>query len=82
LSYYSLNDADPSRVAGAQFLNSVTARVTTQFGGIVADGSCQAGSGFGGGRCAAGLLIKVPNGNCNIHLSLEGHELLAGAIAT
>ena len=35
----------------------------------------------GGTPCAAGLLIKLPDGTCNIHPSPEGHELLAHAIA-
>jgi len=84
LSYYSLSYSDPAAVAGAQFLNSVIAGVTTAFGGIVADGfaAFQAPSAaFGGSPCAAGLLIKLPDGTCNIHPSPAGHRLLAAAIA-
>lgn len=84
LSYYSLSYSDPAAVAGAQFLNSVIAGVTTAFGGIVADGfaAFQAPSAaFGGDPCAAGLLIKLPDGTCNIHPSPAGHRLLAAAIA-
>jgi len=84
LSYYSLSYSDPASVAGAQFLNSVIAGVTTAFGGIVADGfaAFQAPSAaFGGSPCAAGLLIKLPDGTCNIHPSPAGHRLLAAAIA-
>ena len=84
LSYYSLSYSDPAQVAGALFLNSVIAGVTTSFGGIVADGFGAfqtASAGFGGNPCAAGLLITLPNGSCNIHPSAEGHQLLAAAIA-
>jgi hypothetical protein len=33
-----------------------------------------------GSPCAAGLLIKLPDGTCNIHPSPAGHLLLAQAI--
>lgn len=84
LTYYSLSYSDPARVAGAQFLDSVIAGVTTASGGIVADGfaAFQAPSlAFGGDPCAAGLLIKLPDGTCNIHPSPAGQRLLAAAIA-
>jgi lysophospholipase L1-like esterase len=84
LTYYSLNYADPAQVAGALFLDSVIANVTTADGGIVANGfaAFQAPSAaFGGDPCAAGLLIKLPDGSCNIHPSPQGHQLLAAAIA-
>jgi lysophospholipase L1-like esterase len=84
LTYYSLSYSDPAQVAAAQFLNAVVAGVAGLYGGIVADGfgAFQTGSSaFGGDPCAAGLLIKLPDGTCNIHPSLKGHQLLAGAIA-
>ena len=84
LEYYSLSYSDPTAVAGTQFLNSVIANVTTANGGVVADGfSAFEGPSvpFGGDPCAAGLLIKLPDGTCNIHPSPTGQRLLAGAIA-
>lgn len=84
LTYYSLSYSDPAQVAAAQFLDSVIAGVTTANGGIVADGfTAFAGpsAAFGGDPCAAGLLIKLPDGTCNIHPSAAGHRLLAEAIA-
>lgn len=84
LSYYSLSYSDPSQLAAAEFLNSAIAGVTTAFGGIVADGlGAFAGPSLahGGDPCAAGLLIKLPDGTCNIHPSAAGHRLLAAAIA-
>lgn len=84
LTYYSLSYSNPVVLAGAQFLDSVLAGVTTANGGIVADGldAFKGPSlGFGGDPCAAGLLIKLPDGTCNIHPSPAGHRLLAAAIA-
>ncbi len=84
LTYYSLSYSDPTAVASAQFLNSVIAAVTTANGGIVADGFTAfegPSLAFGGDPCAAGLLIKLPDGSCNIHPSPAGHRLLAAAIA-
>jgi lysophospholipase L1-like esterase len=83
LTYYSLNYNDPAQVAGALFLNSVIAGVATLNGGIVANGFAAfqgPSAGFAGDPCAAGLLIKLPGGTCNIHPSPAGHRLLAAAI--
>ncbi len=84
LSYYSLSYSDPTQLAVTQFLNSVIAGVTMANGGIVADGFTAfegPSLAFGGDPCAAGLLIKLHNGTCNIHPSPTGQRLLAGAIA-
>lgn len=84
LTYYSLSYSDPAAIASAQFLDSTIASATTANGGIVADGfgAFQGPSAaFGGDPCAAGLLIKLPDGTCNIHPSPAGHRLLAAAIA-
>lgn len=84
LTYYSLSYSDPAAVAGTQFLDSVIAGVTTAFGGTVADGFAAfrgPSLAFGGDPCAAGLLIKLPDGTCNIHPSPAGARLLAAAIA-
>jgi lysophospholipase L1-like esterase len=84
LSYYSLNYADPTQLALAQFLNLALSGVTTANGGLVADGfGAFAGpsAAHNGSPCAAGLLIRLPDGTCNIHPSAAGHRLLAAAIA-
>jgi lysophospholipase L1-like esterase len=84
LEYYSLSYSDAAAEAGAQFLNTIIAGVAAANGGIVADGfSAFKGpsAAFGGDPCAAGLLIKLPDGTCNIHPSPAGQKLLAGAIA-
>ena len=84
LTYYSLSYSDPTQIAVAQFLNSAIAAVMTPYGGIVANGFAAfegPSLAFGGDPCAAGLLIKLPDGTCNIHPSPAGHKLLAAAIA-
>jgi lysophospholipase L1-like esterase len=84
LTYYSLSYSDPASIQSAEFLNSVISSATTANGGIVADGfgAFQGPSNAAGGDpCAAGLLIKLPDGTCNIHPSPLGHKLLAAAIA-
>ena len=83
LTYYSLNYADPVQVAEIKLLNSVIAGVTGAFGGKIVDGFAAfqgPSAAFGGSPCAAGLLIKLPDGTCNIHPSPAGHLLLAQAI--
>jgi lysophospholipase L1-like esterase len=83
LTYYSLSYSDPAQMASAQLLNSVIATVTEDFGGKVADGFAAfegPSMAAGGSPCAAGLLIKLPDGTCNIHPSPAGHLLLAQAI--
>ena len=85
LTYYSLSYSDPATIAGTEFLDSVIAGVTTANGGVVADGFAafeDPSLASGGDPCAAGLLIKLPDGTCNIHPSPAGQQLLAGAIAT
>ena len=84
LTYYSLSYSDPASVQSAEFLNSAISSATTAHGGIVADGfgAFQGPSDAAGGDpCAAGLLIRLPDGTCNIHPSPLGHKLLAAAIA-
>ena len=83
LTYYSISYSDPAQVAGTEALDSAIASVTEKFGGKVADGFAAfegPSAAFGGSPCAAGLLIKLPDGTCNIHPSPAGHQLLAQAI--
>ena len=83
LTYYSISYSDPVEVASTEALDSVIASVTEKFGGKVADGFAAfegPSAAFGGSPCAAGLLIKLPDGSCNVHPSPAGHLLLARAI--
>ena len=83
VTYYSLSYSDPAQVFGALFLNSPMTTVAPAFGAIIADGfgAFAAGSAASGGDpCAAGLLIKLPGGGCDVHPTLAGQRLLAGAV--
>jgi lysophospholipase L1-like esterase len=83
LTYYALDYSDPVQVAQTQLLDAVIANVTQAFGGKVASGFAAfqgPSAAAGGSPCAAGLLIKLPDGTCNIHPSPAGHLLLAQAI--
>jgi lysophospholipase L1-like esterase len=83
LTYYSLSYSDQAQIASTQALNSVIAGVAAANGDIVADGFAAfegPSAAAGGDPCAAGLLIKLPGGTCNIHPSRAGHRLLARAI--
>jgi len=81
LDYYSLDYNSLVDNETSAFLNSVINKVTTAFGGTVADGfgAFETASGAGLNPCTAGLLIPVPGG-CNIHPTHLGHEVLARAI--
>ena len=83
LTYYSLSYADQAQVQSTQFLNSVITQAAAPFGVIVADGyrAFQIASlGARGDSCAAGLLIKLPDGTCDVHPSPKGQLVLALAI--
>jgi len=64
-------------------LNTVLAGVAGAFGVQVADAFTAFGAAslpFGGSACAAGLLIALPTGGCDIHPSPAGHALIAQTI--
>lgn len=84
VSYYSLDYRDPTLVAQIQALNAALAGPTQRFGGEVADGFGafqQASQSTGGDPCAAGLLIALPTGGCDVHPTLHGQQVLAAAVA-
>jgi hypothetical protein len=61
-------------------LNGVLAQVASGFDVQVADAFTAflvADVPFGNNSCAAGLLIRLPNGTCDIHPSLAGQTLIA-----
>jgi lysophospholipase L1-like esterase len=83
LTYYAFNYQDAQTVLAFAALNSVLASVTLAHGGQVADGFgafLAASAGHRGDACAAGLLVKLPNGTCDTHPSPEGHRVLAQAV--
>jgi lysophospholipase L1-like esterase len=84
LTYYALSYTDPKQVLPTAFLDAVTAGVARLNGATVADGFTAfalASAPFGGDPCAAGLLIRLPDGTCNVHPSAAGQQVLAAAVA-
>jgi lysophospholipase L1-like esterase len=83
VSYYSLNYTDTAQTGSIQALNSAVAHAAADHQAVVADGFGafrSATAAFGGDSCAAGLLIALPTGGCNVHPSPEGHRVLAEAV--
>jgi lysophospholipase L1-like esterase len=81
LTYYSLDYGDPVQVAGTEALDQAIAQPTLAARGIVADGfAAFQGPSNGGTPCAAGLVIALGGGNCDVHPTPTGHALLAKAI--
>ena len=83
LTTYAINYNDPLAVGALGAINGALTSFTTQIGGKVADGFTAfqtAAASFGGDSCAAGLLIQLPNGTCDIHPSKKGRELLATTV--
>ena len=84
LTLYATNYNDPLAVPAITALNQVMSQVTASTGGVVADGFGAfktVAAQFGNDACAAGLLIKMPDGTCDIHPSPKGRDALAAAIA-
>jgi hypothetical protein len=85
LTLYATNYNDALSVNAITALNQVMTSVTTSAGGVMADGfgKFQAlAAKSGGDPCAAGLLIKLPNGTCDIHPSPKGRDALANVVLT
>jgi hypothetical protein len=85
VTYYATNYADPAQVAVIGTLDQVLAQTTLAAGGRVADGFSafqRAAGPTGGDPCAAGLLVRLPTSpsTCNLHPSLTGQTVLAGAV--
>jgi len=82
VTYYALNYNDPL-AAAISAVDGVLAHTTKDFGGKVADGFAafaQASAASGGDPCAAGLLIRLQTGSCDVHPSPAGAALLASAV--
>jgi len=85
LTYYALDYSDPASVGGAMLLNSAMITAAGRHGILVASGfdAWKATAlASGGSSCAAGLLIPLPTGGCDIHPSPKGRGLLAQAIVS
>jgi lysophospholipase L1-like esterase len=83
LTYYATNYRDVSQVEVVSALDVTIAAATLAHAGRVADGFTAfalASLRTQGNVCAAGLLNILPNGTCDVHPSLAGHDLLARTI--
>jgi len=78
--YYSTNYSDPLYTQSSYALNQVIAQVASMFGAVTADVFSAWYVASGGDPCAAGLLIKLPDGTCDMHPSEAGHKLIADTI--
>jgi lysophospholipase L1-like esterase len=83
LTLYATNYNDALSVGAISALNQVMTQVTEAFGGVMADGFGafnRIAAKSGGDACAARLLIKKPDGTCDIHPSPTGRDALAAAV--
>jgi lysophospholipase L1-like esterase len=81
LAIYNPKPDDATYQFGLERLNSALAARTHEHGGLLADGHAAfATATEGGDPCAAGLLIPMPDGTCDIHPSPLGDQVLADAI--
>ncbi len=84
VTYYSLDYREPAQVAQVKALDSLLGQVARRYHGAVADGFTAfrlASLRSGGDPCAAGLLIALPGGGCDVHPTAAGHRVLAAALA-
>jgi lysophospholipase L1-like esterase len=74
---------DQGYILGVSALNDVLAQVGAAFGATRADvfgAFVAASASTGGDPCAAGLLIALPGGGCDIHPSPAGDRVIADAV--
>ncbi len=79
---YAPNYSDQQVVGALSALNAALVSFTNQIGGKVADGfgAFANEAGPSGDSCAADLLIRLPDGTCDIHPSQHGREVLAATV--
>lgn len=83
VSYYATDYRDPVVTGGVGALNAAVDRAAAANRAVVADGfgaMQKAAAVAGGDPCAAGLLIALPTGGCDVHPTLAGHKVLARAL--
>lgn len=83
VTYYSLNYADPNLVNLSLALNAQMIAAATAHGALIASGFdawAPVAARSGGDPCAAGLLILVSPGVCDVHPTRRGARLLARAV--
>lgn len=84
VTYYSLSYTDPTSVGGSLALAAQMEAAAAANGALIADGftawEATAFARGAGDSCAAGLLISLPTGGCDVHPTPLGRDLLAGAV--
>jgi lysophospholipase L1-like esterase len=83
VTYYSLSYSDPASVGGALALNAQMVAAAAAHGALIASGFdawAPVAAGAGGDSCAAGLLIALGDGTCDVHPTPLGRDLLATAV--
>lgn len=83
VTQYATNYRDPTQLAALTSLNTEVVAVAALHGVAVADGYgafATASLLSLGDPCAAGLLIRNPDGTCDKHPSSKGRQLLANAV--
>jgi lysophospholipase L1-like esterase len=82
VAIYARDYHDATEVGPITALNGVLATVAPVFGVTIADAftAFAIASGPSGDACAAGLLIALPTGGCDIHPSGAGQQLIAQTV--
>jgi lysophospholipase L1-like esterase len=83
VTYYSLSYSDPASVGGTLALNAPMVAAAAAHGALIASGFdawAPVAAGAGGDSCAAGLLIALGDGTCDVHPTPLGRDLLASAV--
>jgi lysophospholipase L1-like esterase len=83
VTYYALNYSDPASVGGALALDGQMAAAAAGHGALIASGFdawAPVATSAGGDSCAAGLLISLGGGTCDVHPTPLGRDLLASAV--
>jgi lysophospholipase L1-like esterase len=83
VTYYAIDYGDPTSVGGSLALNAQMAAAAAGHGALIASGFdawAPTAATAGGDSCAAGLLIQLPDGTCDVHPTPLGRDLLASAV--
>jgi lysophospholipase L1-like esterase len=83
ITIYAADYSDAATVGPITLLNGILTGVAGAFHVQVADAFTAFGVATipaGGSACAAGLLIPLPTGGCDIHPSAAGHALIAQTV--
>lgn len=83
VTYYTTNFSVPAQALPIQALNAAMTSVGPSFQATIADSYAafaRRTKAFGGDSCAAGLLIHLPSGGCDVHPSPRGARILAHVV--